>query len=78
MAGGITLEIAQAQLTSALGALELARTQQRSQFTSATGGRLVDRANHSELLADVRYWEQKVASLSRPRGGLRTWSAVPR
>jgi len=78
MAGGITLEIAQAQLTAALAALEAAGTQQEYQIVAATGGRKVQRGAYGELLKSVQYWEQKVASLSRSRGGLRTWSAVPR
>ncbi len=73
-----TLAVAQAQLAAALAALEAAGTQQEYQILAQTGGRKVQRGAYSELLKSVQYWEQKVAQLSRPRGGLRSWSAVPR
>ena len=77
MAGGITLEDAQAALAAAQTALAAARSQQSYQIAAATGGRSVTRASHADLLKEVQYWDQKVAQLSRG-GGLRTWSAVPR
>lgn len=77
MAGGITLEIAQSQLTQALSALEAARQMQSYQVGSASGARRVDRAEFAALQADVTFWNKQVAQLSRG-GGLRTWSAVPR
>lgn len=79
MAGGITLEIAQSNLTQALAALAEARQAQSYQVGSQTGARRVDRALFAELLKEVQYWEQKIATLSRgSNGGLRTWSVVPR
>jgi hypothetical protein len=76
MAGGVTLEQAQAQLQSALDSLIAARQAQSYQVGSQSGARRVDRAALESLSKDVQGWEQKVASLSR-KGGLRTWSAVP-
>jgi len=77
MAGGITLDVAQANLDAAIAALTAARGQQSYQIAAATGGRSVTRASVADLLKEVQYWEQKVAQLNR-RGGLRSWSAVPR
>lgn len=77
MAGGITLEVAQANLDAALEALALARVQQSNQIAAATGGRSFTRAPHADLLKEVQYWNQKVASLSRG-GNIRTFLAVPR
>lgn len=76
MAGGITLEQAQAQLTSALDSLAAARQAQSYQVGSQSGARRVDRATLDSLLKDVQYWEQKVAKLSRG-GRLQTYYGVP-
>ena len=75
MADGITLDIANANLTAALAALQDARTQQEYQLLSTTGGRKVVRGSLAELRTDVQYWDQKVKALSR--GGIRTYLAVP-
>jgi hypothetical protein len=76
MAGGITLEQAQANLAGALEAIAAARLQQSYQVGSQSGARRVDRGAHESLLNEVKYWEQKVATLSRG-GGLRTYYGVP-
>jgi hypothetical protein len=65
MAGGITLDQAQTNLDAALAALAAARGQQSYQIAAATGGRSVTRASAADLLKEVQYWEQKIASLKR-------------
>jgi dimeric dUTPase (all-alpha-NTP-PPase superfamily) len=76
MAGGITLEQAQAQLQSALDSLIAARQAQSYQVGSQSGARRVDRANLAELEQSFKYWEQKIASIQRG-GGIRTMYGVP-
>jgi hypothetical protein len=67
--GGITLDIAQAQLTAAIAALAAAREQQNFAVTSPTGGRSGSRAMLTQLLDDVKFWRQEVARLQRGNSG---------
>jgi len=76
MAVGITLDIAQANLTAALAALQDARKQQEYQLLSTTGGRKVTRGSLATLLEEVKFWDEKVKALNRA-SGIRTYLAVP-
>ena len=73
---GITLAIANANLTAALAALQDARSQQEYQLLSTTGGRKVTRGALATLLEEVKYWDEQVKALSRA-SGIRTFLAVP-
>lgn len=67
--GGITLEIAQEQLTAAIAALAAARTQQSFAVTSPSGGRSGARPLLTQLLDDVKFWRTEVARLQRGSSG---------
>ena len=67
--GGITLDIAQEQLTLAIAALAAARSQQSFAVTSPSGGRSAARPLLEQLRQDVIFWRQEVARLQRGSHG---------
>lgn len=67
--GGITLEIAQEQLSLAIAALAASRQQQSFAVTSPSGGRSQARPLLESLLNDVKFWQGEVARLQRGSRG---------
>jgi len=67
--GGITLEIAQEQLSLAIAALAAARNQQSFASTSPSGGRSGARPLLEQLRQDVIFWRQEVARFQRGNSG---------
>jgi hypothetical protein len=63
---GITLTIAEAQLTQWLACLDAIATGQ----TYSIGGRSLTRANLADAKDQVEYWDRKVKRLSKTAGGI--------
>jgi hypothetical protein len=69
---GITLAIAETQLTESLAALSKVRSGQRC----VLNGKDLTRADMAAIQKDVDYWDRQVSRLSRT-GGMRASQVVP-
>ena len=69
---GISLEQARSKLDAWMAADDAVAKNQ----SYSISGRMLTRANASEIRANIEYWNQKVARLER-RGRRRAYKAVP-
>lgn len=75
---GITLEIAQAQLTAWIDASTAVASNQSYTINTADGSRTVTRADAAEIRSQITFWSGHVSRLSSGRRGRRTRYMVPR
>lgn len=78
---GITLEQAQEQLLLWIEANKAVSSGQSYTINSANGGRTLTRANATEILNQIKYWESKVNQIintQQKKARNRVYRAVPR
>lgn len=71
---GITLEQADALLTTWMAALERVAAGQSYTITTGSGSRTLQRADLAEVQKQVEYWDRQVKRLTR--GGIRVRGAT--
>lgn len=78
---GITLEQAQEQLSMWLEANKAVSSGQSYTINSSNGGRTLTRANATEILNQIKFWEKKVSQLissQQKKTRNRVYRVVPR
>lgn len=78
---GISLQRAQEQLDLWLEANKAVSSGQSYTINSANGGRTLTRANATEILNQIKFWEDKVSQIinsSKKKARNRVYRVVPR
>lgn len=78
---GITLEQAQEQLSVWLEANKAVSSGQSYTINSANGGRTLTRANATEILNQIKFWESKINEIinsQKRKARNRVYRAIPR